>query len=121
MGDDIDGSAPDGCCCHHRRFRYGAPRPQEPHIELQELRRREQQLLRAIDSRDVIGQAKGILMERMRLDAEGAFALLRRTSQHLNTKLIEVAEHLARTGELPVGEARSAPVVSPSVPHDPPR
>ncbi|MFC5139271.1 GAF and ANTAR domain-containing protein [Actinomycetospora rhizophila] len=30
-------------------------------------------LQRAVDSRDVIGQAKGILMERFSLDAEGAF------------------------------------------------
>ncbi|MFD4668495.1 ANTAR domain-containing protein [Lentzea sp. NPDC058450] len=49
------------------------------------------QLRQAIDSRDVIGQAKGILMNRQGIDADEAFALLRRTSQDLNVKLVEVA------------------------------
>lgn len=53
------------------------------------------QLRRAVDSRDVIGQAKGILMNRQGLSAEQAFALLRRTSQDLNVKLVELAETLA--------------------------
>ncbi|MGW6441709.1 ANTAR domain-containing protein [Lentzea sp. NPDC055074] len=59
------------------------------------------QLRRAIDSRDVIGQAKGILMNRQGISADEAFTLLRLTSQHLNVKLVEVAETLvARRGEL---------------------
>lgn len=49
---------------------------------------------RAIDSRDVIGQAKGILMNRQGISAEEAFDLLRRTSQDLNVKLVEVARTL---------------------------
>lgn len=57
-------------------------------------------LLAAIASRDVIGQAKGILMERYRISAEHAFAVLRRDSQRSNTKLRLVAERVARTGEL---------------------
>ncbi|MFC3965279.1 GAF and ANTAR domain-containing protein [Nocardia jiangsuensis] len=60
------------------------------------------QLTHARDSRDLIGQAKGILMERHRLTADQAFAILARASQHTNTKLTEIAEHLTRTGELPV-------------------
>ena len=63
--------------------------------------RREAALHRALSSRDVIGQAKGILMERQRLSAGDAFDLLRRVSQRMNRKLTEVAEHLAETGELP--------------------
>ncbi|MBE8523954.1 GAF and ANTAR domain-containing protein [Amycolatopsis sp. H6(2020)] len=60
-----------------------------------------QQLNRAIDSRDVIGQAKGILMARRGLSADEAFDLLRRTSQDLNVKLVQLAETLAtRHGEL---------------------
>ena len=51
--------------------------------------------------RDLIGQAKGILMERQRLSAGDAFDLLRRASQRLNRKLIDVAEHLTETGEMP--------------------
>jgi GAF domain-containing protein len=49
-------------------------------------------LRRAIDSRDVIGQAKGILMTRRGLSPDAAFDLLRHTSQDLNIKLVELAE-----------------------------
>jgi AmiR/NasT family two-component response regulator len=59
------------------------------------------QLRTALDSRDVIGQAKGILMERYRLTPDGAFALLARASQDTNVKLREVATELCRTGSLP--------------------
>ncbi len=55
----------------------------------------------ALASRDVIGQAKGILMERERLSADQAFDLLRRASQHLNIKLRDVADRVAETGERP--------------------
>jgi hypothetical protein len=51
-------------------------------------------LRRAIASRDVIGQAKGILMARQGLDADAAFDLLRRTSQDLNVKLADIAATL---------------------------
>ncbi|WP_233223403.1 ANTAR domain-containing protein [Amycolatopsis sp. CA-128772] len=52
-------------------------------------------LRRAVTSRDVIGQAKGILMQRQGITAEEAFDLLRRTSQRLNVKLVDLAETLA--------------------------
>jgi hypothetical protein len=52
---------------------------------------REVHLRRALESRDVIGQAKGILMHRRGISAEEAFELLRRASQDLNTKLAELA------------------------------
>lgn len=55
----------------------------------------------AMNSRDLIGQAKGILMERYKIDGGRAFDVLVRTSQHTNQKLRDVAEHLATTGELP--------------------
>jgi AmiR/NasT family two-component response regulator len=59
------------------------------------------QLREALRSRDVIGQAKGILMERRGITAQEAFDILRRTSQDLNVKLAQVAETLAaRRGEL---------------------
>lgn len=57
----------------------------------------------ALSSRDVIGQAKGILMERLEISPEDAFDVLRRSSQHLNVKLREVAQRLAETGELDRG------------------
>jgi hypothetical protein len=56
-------------------------------------------LEQALLSRDVIGQAKGILMERLKITPEDAFDLLRRSSQHLNLKLRDVARGLAETGE----------------------
>ncbi|MDT7743465.1 MAG: hypothetical protein QOE59_2543 [Actinomycetota bacterium] len=49
------------------------------------------QLQRAIDSRDVIGQAKGILMERFGLDDSEAFQMLVKSSQDTNLKLVKVA------------------------------
>jgi GAF domain-containing protein len=54
-----------------------------------------EQMRSAIDSRDVIGQAKGILMNRRGITAEEAFDLLRRMSQDLNVKLAELAHTLA--------------------------
>lgn len=64
-------------------------------------------LEKAIDSRDIIGQAKGILMARRGITAEQAFDLLRRASQELNTKLVEVARTLTtRHRELDLGNPR---------------
>ena len=62
--------------------------------------RRAGDLNRALSSRDVIGRAKGILMERFRLDDARAFAMLVESSQHTNMKLHDVAAWL-------VGEAES--------------
>jgi hypothetical protein len=62
--------------------------------------RREAALHRGLGTRDVIGQAKGILMERQRLSAGEAFDVLRSASQRLNRKISDVASHLAETGEL---------------------
>jgi len=56
---------------------------------------REAQLREAIGSRDIIGQAKGILMHRRGISADEAFELLRRTSQELNVKLAEIARTIA--------------------------
>ena len=55
----------------------------------------------ALRSRELIGQAQGILMERERVTAEEAFDMLRRASQHLNVKLRDVARRLVDTGEAP--------------------
>jgi GAF domain-containing protein len=70
-----------------------------------EVDRREAVLHRGLSTRDVIGQAKGILMERQHLSAGDAFDVLRRASQRLNIRLADVAAHLAETGELPSGGA----------------
>ncbi|MBC3190954.1 ANTAR domain-containing protein [Pseudonocardia sp. C8] len=58
-------------------------------------------LRRAVDSRDLIGQAKGILMERFMIDAEEAFRMLVRASQETNVRLVDVA-HLLTEGALSV-------------------
>ena len=63
--------------------------------------RREDHLRRAVDNRDLIGQAEGILMERHELTADQAFQVLARVSQQTNRKLVDVAEELTRTGTVP--------------------
>jgi GAF domain-containing protein len=55
----------------------------------------EAHLRRAIDSRDVIGQAKGVLMSRRGISAEEAFDILRFSSQNLNIKLTQIAKIVA--------------------------
>lgn len=62
----------------------------------------------ALRTREVIGQAQGILMERERITAAQAFDVLRRASQHMNVKLREVAAALVETGESPDTGAPSA-------------
>ncbi|SDO71701.1 GAF and ANTAR domain-containing protein [Geodermatophilus sp. DSM 45219] len=54
----------------------------------------------ALDSRAVIDQAKGILMERHKITADQAFQLLAHASMTTNTKVRDVADHLVHTGEL---------------------
>jgi hypothetical protein len=51
-------------------------------------------LQRAVDSRDQIGQAKGLLRERFKVDDEGAFQMLVKSSQETNMKLTAVAQWL---------------------------
>lgn len=55
----------------------------------------------ALATRDVIGQAKGILMEREGVTADEAFARLRDLSNRENRKLRELAASLAETRQLP--------------------
>ncbi|MBW0107000.1 ANTAR domain-containing protein, partial [Pseudonocardia sp. KRD291] len=52
---------------------------------------RNQHLETALDSRSTIDRAIGVIMVRARIDAADAFDVLRRRSQHTNTKLREVA------------------------------
>ena len=51
-------------------------------------------LQRAVDSRDLIGRAKGILAERFSVDDETAFRMLVKSSQDTNMKLTAVAQWL---------------------------
>jgi GAF domain-containing protein len=63
--------------------------------------RRADHLNAALGTREVIGQAQGILMERERISAAQAFDVLRRASQHLNRKLRDVAQDFVDTGQRP--------------------
>ncbi|WP_198663275.1 GAF and ANTAR domain-containing protein [Jiangella endophytica] len=63
--------------------------------------REEDGLRQAIGARHLIGLAQGILMERYGLDADRAFAVLRRYSRNSNVKLRVVAERIIATGRLP--------------------
>ncbi len=60
----------------------------------------------ALRTRELIGQAQGILMERERITADQAFGVLRRASQKMNVKLRSIAETLVETGESPAGSDR---------------
>jgi len=55
----------------------------------------------AVRTRETIGQAQGILMERFKLPPALAFRLLVRASQDTNRKLNDIADDLTRTGHLP--------------------
>ncbi|MFC6021340.1 GAF and ANTAR domain-containing protein [Plantactinospora solaniradicis] len=70
--------------------------------------RRQNDMDKAVATRDLIGQAKGILMERYRLTADQAFILLVRASQHTNIKVAEMARTLTQTGVF-VPPARRGP------------
>lgn len=56
-------------------------------------------LLVALENRDVIGQAKGILMERFGVGQAAAFGMLVESSQHTNMKLVDVASWLVTQAE----------------------
>ncbi len=56
--------------------------------------RRDEQFQRALSSRDVIGQAKGMIMERYRVDAVQAFEVLSKLSQDSNVPLLQIASEL---------------------------
>jgi GAF domain-containing protein len=55
----------------------------------------------AVSTRELIGQAQGILMERFKITDDLAFRLLVRASQDTNRKLRDIAVELTATGELP--------------------
>ena len=67
------------------------------------------QLKLAIQHRDVIGQAKGILMAREGCSAEQAFGILRLASQRENRKLHEIAGQLAGRTANPSATAEPGP------------
>ena len=65
---------------------------------------RAENLLEALQTRELIGQAQGILMERERITADQAFDVLRRASQRVNVKLRTIAKDIVATHDAPDGE-----------------
>lgn len=59
--------------------------------------RQGEQLQSALSSRDLIGQAKGVIMERYHVDAVRAFEMLRELSQSANVKLVDIAKRVIDT------------------------
>lgn len=62
--------------------------------------RTEATLTHTIETRELIGQAQGILMERHKITSDKAFAVLIRASQQKNRKLRDIAEQLVHSGAL---------------------
>jgi hypothetical protein len=56
--------------------------------------RRQHQFDSALASRDIIGQAKGMIMERFSIDATQAFDLLTKLSQDSNVPVVEISRQL---------------------------
>src|SRR6476646_8247582 len=63
--------------------------------------RRDEQFARALSSRDTIGQAKGMIMERYSVDAVQAFQVLRKLSQDSNVPLVKIATDLGASAQSP--------------------
>jgi hypothetical protein len=62
---------------------------------------RDGQFRTALVSRDIIGQAKGMLRERFNIDAAEAFRLLTRLSQDSNTRVAQLAEQVVAGDHAP--------------------
>jgi hypothetical protein len=55
----------------------------------------------ALETRDLIGQAKGIIMGSMRCDPDAAFVLLKKQSQAENRKLTDIAADVVSRTQRP--------------------
>ena len=86
---------------------------------LQDARDLAENLQKAMEFRSVIEQAKGILIERHRLNANQAFRLLAESSMHTNRKVREVAGDLVATGELTLEPPTRQPPPSAPAERDP--
>lgn len=64
-------------------------------------RERAEQLQHALDSRVIVEQAKGILSERVGLDMEGAFALLRYAARGAQMKIHDLAQSIVDSDGTP--------------------
>ncbi len=70
-------------------------------------------LLQVREARHLLGQAQGILMERYDIDAQKAFSILDRYSEHKDIPLGQVAQHMVEHRRLPqVDEGSTAAKVA---------
>jgi AmiR/NasT family two-component response regulator len=70
-------------------------------LEVTELRQRVEQLQRALESRVVVEQAKGVLAERYRLPIDDAFALMRFGARSSSVRLHELAAEVVQRRDSP--------------------
>jgi AmiR/NasT family two-component response regulator len=75
--------------------------------ELESVLERNAQLERALESRVVIEQAKGVLAERLRLEPEAAFNLLRRAARSSRRRLHDLAGEVVASRHTPQDLART--------------
>ena len=79
-----------------------------PDDRVSELERQLATLRRALDSRDTIGMAKGILMAREFCTPDEAFDMLKRASQRTNRKLADVAAEMVLANHRPTTASGAA-------------
>lgn len=76
--------------------------PDDAHLaDIGELENEIKQLHHAMDSRNIIGQAQGIIMARLDVDACHALAYLKRVSMTTNRKVVDIATEVAERREVP--------------------
>ncbi len=85
-------------------------------LHVRELERRddvhlhEMEMIReALETRDLIGQAKGVIMAALTCSPDEAFELLRKQSQHENRKLVEIAAEVAERASSPAARPYTRP------------
>lgn len=93
----------DSCTVHFgaRAFTLMAPVDGEPTDATQFLLQRTIQLQTALDTRLVIEQAKGILAERLGIDVEEAFSLLRAGARSNSHNIHDLAAEVVRSTDMP--------------------
>jgi hypothetical protein len=88
-------------------------------LHIHELERRDElhtqemaMISEALETRDLIGQAKGVTMAALGCSPDEAFHLLRQQSQHENRKLVEVAAEIAARAWRRTRNQKPPPTVS---------
>jgi ANTAR domain-containing protein len=91
------------CTVHfgQRTFTLIAPQDGEPADATEFLLERTIQLQTALDTRLVIEQAKGILAERLGVDVEEAFSVLRAAARSKSVKIHALATDVVRSTHMP--------------------